>query len=99
MYVPIFQITVFVSLNHCSQFSTVIVLKYKNSRKKKLWSISRLPRNTAEGRNIFYTSKTGFFLKTPALFPGNSTLPTFHIFLHTSDLRIPALTFASLSLL
>lgn len=33
------------------------------------------------------------------LFPGNFTLPAFHIFLHTSDLRIPALTFASLSLL
>lgn len=34
IYVPIFQITVFVSLNHCSQFSTVIVLKYKKSRKE-----------------------------------------------------------------
>lgn len=33
------------------------------------------------------------------LFPRNFTMPTFHIFLHTSDLRIPALTFASLSLL
>lgn len=39
------------------------------------------------------------FWKLLLSFPGNSTLPTFHIFLHTSDLRIPALTFASLSLL